>query len=305
MSQQNDRVQSDAIHQLQCLEVWGGSSCADHAASVLGLDISVSARPVGDSVEGGDLYLISSCSSGLISRMLLADVAGHGESVSDLSSKLRKAMHKSINTIDQSKLARTLNTEFDKISDGSKFATALLMTYYAPSGHLIIVNAGHPHPLICRAGTQDWIPIHIESDGVLSHPTNELKAGIKNLPLGVIGSTQYEQIAVKIGAGDRICAFTDAYTEAQSNDGKLLGIDGLSSVLSAVMRSDPDLMEHMLSSAAMAEILSRGFQLADDDHTMLTFFHNGQSSPRAGIGAFSNMIRSSLGFGHSDTLIAG
>ena len=78
------------------MEVWGGSSAADHSASVPGLDISVSSRPIEGSESGGDLYLISSCSSGWFSRILLADVAGHGSDVSDLSHKLRKAMHKSI-----------------------------------------------------------------------------------------------------------------------------------------------------------------------------------------------------------------
>lgn len=295
--------QSNDVHKLQCLEVWGGSSSADHSASVPGLDISVSARPVGDSLAGGDLYLISSCSSGWISRMLLADVSGHGDGVSDLSAKLRKAMHKSINTVDQSKLARTLNTAFDEISGGTKFATALLMTYFAPSGHLILVNAGHPPPLLCRASTQEWVPVDKNAKDTLSQPTKELKVGIKNLPLGVIGSTQYEQIAVKIQCGDRICAYTDAYTEAQTHDGKLLGVEGLSDVLSSVSQSDSIRTQNEFSAATISEILSRGYQLADDDHTMLTFLHNGQSTPKAGINAISKMIKSGLGIGHSDTVI--
>ncbi|PCI11472.1 hypothetical protein COB72_00695 [bacterium] len=287
-------------HELQCLEVWGGSSHADHSASVPGLDISVTARPYGDSEAGGDLYLISSCSSGWISRMLLADVAGHGDAVSDLSAKLRKAMHKSINTVDQSKLARTLNTAFDEISDGSKFATALLMTYFAPTGHLIFVNAGHPPPLLCRAGADQWIPIDQDTDGIMKQSSRDLRVGIKNLPLGVIGSTDYEQIAIKINEGDRICAYTDAYIEAQSPDGKLLGVDGLAQILAATYQSaatsntQPD---------PTHEIQAQGYQLADDDHTMLLFHHNGQSRSKVGPSTLGKLIKNGFGFGHTDTVL--
>jgi phosphoserine phosphatase RsbU/P len=282
---------------LKCLEVWGGSSNANHAASVTGLDISVSSRPVEGSESGGDLYLISSCSSGWISRILLADVSGHGNAVSDLSSQLRKAMHKSINTVDQSKLARSLNKSFDQISDGSKFATALLMTYFAPSGHLILVNAGHPPPLLRRADSDEWHPINQSMPGVLRETSNQVKVGIKNLPLGVISSTQYEQIAIKLNKGDRICAYTDAFTEAQHDNGTLLGTHGLAETLNRSHSHEDS--DHAVS--VLSDIQTRGFNTADDDHTMLMLHHNGQSPSPVGIETVSNYIKNSFGFGHTDT----
>ncbi len=287
-------------YQLKCLEVWGGSSSADHNASVPGLDISVSSRPIEGSESGGDIYLISSCSSGWISRILLADVSGHGSAVSDLSSQLRNAMHKSINTVDQSKLARSLNKSFDQISSGSKFATALLMTYYAPSGHLILVNAGHPPPLICRAQTNQWIPLNKQTPGVLRETTSEVRIGIKNLPLGVIGSTQYEQIAIKINEGDRICAYTDAFSEAQHDNGSLLGSTGLAETLNNTEFGNAS--EN--ASSVLTEIRSRGYKPADDDHTMLMLHHNGQSSPNIKIETVSNFIKNSFGLGHRDTVLS-
>ena len=299
----DNQAQTNESHELHCLEVWGGSSYADHSASVPGLDISVCARPVGESAAGGDLYLISSCSSGWISRMLIADVAGHGDEVSDLSAKLRKAMHNSINTVDQSKLARTLNTSFSEISEGSKFATALLMTYFMPTGHLIFVNAGHPPPLLCRAGSQEWTPIDQGANGVLTKSTRELRVGIRNLPLGIIGSTEYEQIAIKINPGDRVCAYTDAYIEAQSADGQLLGVDGFSKILSRISRDMTRQDEANFSSATFREIQSQGYTLADDDHTMLTFFHNGDTPPNMKLSTVSNFIKNSFGFGHTDTVL--
>ena len=287
-------------HNLKCLEVWGGSSNADHAASVPGLDISVCSRPFEDSDAGGDLYLISSCSSGWISRILLADVAGHGSGVSDLSSKLRKAMHKSINTVDQSKLARTLNKSFDTISEGKKFATAVLMTYFAPSGHLILVNAGHPPPMMRRAGSSDWFPIDQSTPGVLKQTSNQIKVGIKNLPLGVINSTQYEQIAIKINEGDLVVAYTDAFTEAQREDGKLLGTQGLAEVLRDTINPG----DANTAAKVVQNIESNGYHAADDDHTMLILHHNGTSTDPVGMTTISNYLKNSLGLGHSDTFIS-
>ena len=286
-------------HNIKCLEVWGGSSSADHSASVPGLDISVCSRPVQGSESGGDLYLISSCSSGWISRILLADVSGHGSDVSHLSSKLRKEMHKSLNTVDQSKLARHLNNAFEDISGGSKFATALLMTYFAPSGHLIFVNAGHPPPLLRRAGSSEWIQIDQNTPEVLTDPTNDLRIGIKNLPLGVIKSTEYEQLAIKIEQGDLICAYTDAFIEAQSIDGSLLGVSGLTNALSTVNAETSVGM----SKGILNELTTQGFEHAEDDHTMLLLHHNGQHKPSVGITTFANLVKNSLGFGHTDTVV--
>jgi phosphoserine phosphatase RsbU/P len=301
MTKSTNDTSDTTEHQLQCLEVWGGSSFADHSASVPGLDISVSSRPIDE--LGGDLYLISSCASGWTSRILLADVSGHGASVSDLSFKLRKAMHKSINTVDQSKIARSLNSTFDEISEDGKFATALLMTYFAPSGHLIMVNAGHPPPLLCRAGTNDWVEVDEQLDGVLTIPTPELRVGIKNLPLGVIDSTEYEQIAIKFNSGDRFCAFTDGYIEAMKENSQLLGVSGLKEVLTQVL-SESDLSRSIDISNMMRDaITQRGYQLADDDHTMLTLVHNGQTKPNVGIGTLLRLMKNGLGLGHIDSSV--
>lgn len=286
-------------YQLSCLEVWGGSSAADHHATVPGLNIHVHARPIGDA-QGGDLYLISSCSSGWISRMLLADVAGHGQAVSHLSSQLRKAMHKSINTVDQSKLAKTLNKSFDEFSSGSKFATALFMTYFAPSGHLVLVNAGHPPPLICRSGQTSWVPVDTHHQDIITSSNRTSMKSLSNLPLGVIRSTEYEQIAIAFNEGDQICAYTDAYIEAITDDHQTLGMDGFAEILSRI--SNNKVAPEEYSESIAQEIKARGYAIADDDHTLLCFQHNGQRSGGVDFDTVKNYIKNTFGFGHIDTL---
>lgn len=285
-------------HALQCLEVWGGSNRADRTASVPGLDISVHSDPIeGD--RGGDLYLISSCSSGWISRILVADVSGHGRGVTDLSAELRRAMHKSINTVDQSKFARRLNEAFDAFASDGKFATALLMTYFAPSRHLIIVNAGHPPPLRMKHGESSWVPMDRSSMDAITETTSELRVGLMNLPLGVIASTQYEQIAFKLEPGDRVCAYTDAYVEATDSEGKQIGNSGFRKLLEQCPNDTPI----NTFSQVVASLYKRNrVSIADDDRTLVLIENNGSESPKVTVPMVHNWLKHNFGLGHTDTV---
>ena len=288
----------DSTHTLRCLEVWGGSESADHAASVPGLDISVRSRPF-EGVAGGDLYLISSCSSGLITRILLADVSGHGEQVAEFSRQLRTAMHKSINTIDQSKLAQALNRAFEVIGNGERFATALLMTYYAPLEHLIIVNAGHPPPLLSRKGSGSWDPIDLDHPDTVKDTKNELRVGLKNLPLGIVGSTTYEQFAIPVHEGDRVVAYTDAFTESTDpNTGNLLGVSGLASILEGAGATE----NGHLAGDILDSIERSGATIGDDDRTLLAMSLSGGGLPTMGLGTIKRFLTQSFGLGHIDTV---
>ena len=70
-----------ATQQMQCMEVWGGSQLTARGVEFGGLDVWVYSKPYGQAQSGGDVYYASSCATGRISRLLLADVAGHGNSV--------------------------------------------------------------------------------------------------------------------------------------------------------------------------------------------------------------------------------
>ena len=285
-------------HALQCLEVWGGSNRADRTASVPGLDISVHSDPIeGD--RGGDLYLISSCSSGWISRILVADVSGHGSVVTDLSAELRRAMHKSINTVDQSKFARRLNEAFDAFASDGRFATTLLMTYFAPSRHLIIVNAGHPPPLRKRRGENKWAPMDRSSDDAITETSSEIRVGLMNLPLGVIASTQYEQIAFKLEPGDRVCAYTDAYVEAVDSEGKQIGTSGFREMLEQCPLDTPI---NTFSQVVADMFQHKRVSIADDDRTLVLMENNGTESPKVTVPMVHNWLKHNFGLGHTDTV---
>ena len=180
---------------IACMEVWGGHEAFEGGVSVPGNDVFVSCSPHTGDVRGGDIYYVSNCAAGIISRFVLADVAGHGSVVSSTASGLRDLMRRYINTPDQTKFARALNRRFS--SDAGRFATAVLVSYFAPTDHAIICNAGHPRPLHFSVRTRRWAFVDSLSPGVLAAgKPRELTAA--NLPLGVIHPTSYDQFALKL-----------------------------------------------------------------------------------------------------------
>jgi sigma-B regulation protein RsbU (phosphoserine phosphatase) len=122
-----------------------------------GLDCWVYSKPHGKAPCGGDVYYASSCATGRIIRLLLADVAGHGYAVSRVADDLRALMRRFVNRLDQAEFVALLNDQFASSSPGDVFATAIVATFFAPSRRLCLCNAGHPRPLLYSASTrQIW-----------------------------------------------------------------------------------------------------------------------------------------------------
>src|SRR5919107_1849739 len=97
---------------MQCMEVWGGNQIVDSGVVMAGLDAWVFCRPFGASDAGGDVYYVSSCATGRITRLLVADASGHGSAVCDVAANLRTLMHKHVNQIEQTRFVRSMNQQF-------------------------------------------------------------------------------------------------------------------------------------------------------------------------------------------------
>ena len=264
-------------HRLECMEIWGGNQAAEHAVSVPGVDCWVISEPYQGDASGGDMHFVSTCGSGRIARFALADVAGHGQSASDTAVNLRRLMRKHINRLDQTRFARDLNKEFGALTDQGTFATALLASYFAPTDHLIICNAGHPPPLWYRARSDAWLE--------LTHNMPERAEEVHNLPLGIISPTAYYQFAVRLEVGDLVLIYSDALIEARNADGKLLDTEGLREQVSHIDQAHPDRFGPDLLRM-IADY--RGGAPAEDDVTLIVLHHNGARPPRQSIG---DMVR--------------
>src|SRR5271154_3824745 len=141
---------------MQCMEVWGGSQLTEQSVEFGGLDTWVYSKPHGDADAGGDVYYASSCATGRISRLLLADVAGHGHTVASTAADLRTLMRRFVNRLDQTEFVSLLNQQFTALGKDGAFATAVVATFFEPSRRMTVCNAGHPRPLLYRAARKEW-----------------------------------------------------------------------------------------------------------------------------------------------------
>jgi serine phosphatase RsbU (regulator of sigma subunit) len=261
------------------MEIWGGARAADEAISVPGLDLYLFSQPFHDHVSGGDVYLMSICGAGKIARIVLADLAGHGVDPSSVGRSLRQLMRKHVSTADQTQLARELNAEFTSISKEGRFATALLVTYFAPTDHLIVVNAGHPPPLWYQSDRQTWQLL--EASSPETHDTKGAREiGVPNLPLGIIEPTPYVQFAVPLQPDDLVVLYTDALIEGRDRHGEPLGTSGL---LELVRSMDASKFESLSGSLRKALRDLRNGEPPDDDLTILVLHHNAGNPPRLSV----------------------
>jgi hypothetical protein len=256
---------SPAQH-MQCMEVWGGSQLASSGVELGGLDVWVYSKPYGEAQRGGDVYYVSSCATGRISRMLLADVSGHGTSVASTAADLRTLMRRFVNRLDQKEFVRLLNEQFTALSTHGSFATAVVTTFFEPSRRLSLCNAGHPRPLLFRAAEDKW--------SLLGHHEHPEREGLSNIPLGLFVVADYEQLDVELAPGDCLISYTDALMESCDADGKMLGEDGLLRIVNLL----GDVPAEKLIASLLQEISERFPEnLAADDVTLLVVRANGRS----------------------------
>jgi len=252
------------MEHMKCLEVCGGSQLTARGIVIGGLDAWVYSKPHGQAQRGGDVYYASSCAAGRITRLLLADVSGHGTSVAAFAADLRTLMRRFINRWDQAEFVRLLNQQFSALSKRGMYATAIISTFFAPSRKLTLCNAGHPRPILYRAHQKAWSLLGREEHPHLPGPLN--------LPLGLLSVTEYEHFDVELEPGDCVVTYTDALIESSDADGEKLGEEGVLRILKLLGDIEPE----KLIEALLGEIAERYPEnLSDDDVTMLIVRANG------------------------------
>lgn len=247
--------------QMHCMEVWGGNRCIDSGVIMPGLDAWLYSQPCQQETEGGDVHYVSTCASGQVVRMLVADVSGHGSAVSKTAADLRALMRRFVNYHDQLRFVRSLNREFTAASADGVFATAVVMTFDAPTNRVLVSNAGHPPPLWWRAARREWT--------FLKPETADEGADV---PWGIIDGVDYHQFAVRLRVGDLVLSYTDSLTESRDSRGELLGEAGLLERVRELGPPEPgDFLPRLL------DVIGREDEsnLTRDDVTCLLFRPNG------------------------------
>ncbi|BEP13211.1 PP2C family protein-serine/threonine phosphatase [Acidothermaceae bacterium B102] len=147
-----------------------------------------------DARIGGDLYAAVDTPFGV--RLLIGDVRGKGLEAVRLASTLLGAFRERADERDDLRvLLHDLDRAVRRVADDEDFVTAVV-AQVTPDGTLSLANAGHPAPLLLRAGIAT----------VLRPPS-------RCPPLGM--ADECEVLTVELEVGDRLLLYTDGLGEAR------------------------------------------------------------------------------------------
>ena len=259
----------DEPHAMTCMEIWGGNRATSRTVTLPGLDAWVYSLPYQQADSGGDVYYVSNCATGRITRLLLADVSGHGAAVAETANHLRLLMRRYVNHFRQVKFVSSMNDEFANLTHAGGFATAVVSTFIAPSRRLTFSNAGHPCPLIFRSREQRWRLLETHTD------EGPHSGGPSDLPLGIFENGTYAEYELRLDVGDLVLFYTDALIESRGADGELLGSEAF---LKIVLDLDASKPENLLDQIVTKVTSLRPGNLTDDDVTMLLFRATGEAT---------------------------
>ena len=212
------------MRRLKCAEIWGGIKNTDLDVCSSGVTVSLYSSAC-DGGRGGDVYYFSVCGADRVTRLVLADVVGHGEQVAEVSQWVFEQMAARLDDPDLPGMVSHLNRQVVARGFGA-MTTAIVISYYVDLKHLYYCSAGHPP--ILRAADDAWT--------ALPPPAGP---GESNLPLGVLEATRYDMPDAALASGDRLLLYTDGVVEARNADGELFGERRLKAALDDLTGADP------------------------------------------------------------------
>lgn len=223
--------------------------------------VTVAIRAINYRYAGGDYFDLPrlthrvepdrQCSGRDHFGLLLADVAGHGPSAAVEAAMLDAILRTYRSTEDSTPatLAEYVNQHMMTQRPRSAFISAILASYDPNDRTLRYVNAGHPEPLLYRAG---------------QHHGRALDKA-RGIPLGVDREARWSFESVRMRAGDCLVVYTDGLTETRSPTEEQFGLVRLAEALDR-SASDPEAMLNDVSQAL--DDFSEG-QAVQDDQTLI------------------------------------
>ena len=269
-------------HTLQCSEVWSGYRAIENSVLSRGMRAWIWSTPYQDDSEGGDVHYLSLCSGGIVTRIVLADVCGHGSAVSAISEKLCNLFRRFMNAKKQRQVVRVINQEFTQMTKDFRFATAVLVTYEHHRKRLQFSNAGHPPPLFLGVHSGKWTFLDVD-EMASTDDVSEVTEDASNLPFGIDVDAQYDTHVQAIASGERLILYTDAFMEAQSSNGEMLGADGFLAMAQSLTDEHPDQTCESFGRMLLERFHDQFGKDADDDQTLIVIdFGEGRGGPSVG-----------------------
>lgn len=252
-----DRSSDAAARRLVCAELHGGNHPVHAPVTMPGLSGVLYSNPC-HGARGGDVHYLSVCGSGLLARVCVADVAGHGEALAKVGGELHARLRRSLDQPDERRVLKALDRRLAREAI-PVLTTAALLSYYPPAGRLTFSYAGHPRGWLLRVREGVWRRL----DGGVSTAGH---GPLVDLPLATGLSPSFSRGRLRVEPGDRLLLVTDGVLEAPAPDGTEFGTAGVRRVLDA---SDGPV--HALADGLLAALHAHVGQprLTHDD---VTFF---------------------------------
>lgn len=200
---------------------------------------------------GGDTFDYAVSASRL--TISITDAVGHGLRAALLGSlavtAMRNARRGGGEILAQ---AAAANEHLVEQFPGSNFVTAQLLEIDVLTGSSLIINAGHPLPLLLRHGAVSTVPL------------------APDLPLGLRSHTAYRPQRFELQHGDRLLLITDGITEAHLPGMPGFGTDRVARLLITQAHQSPTEFVRQLTAAV---VKFRDGELADDATAVCLDWH--------------------------------
>src|SRR5262245_23804511 len=226
---------------LACAETWAGNKDTASLVELPGLTAWVYSVAAGSGHVGGDVHYVSVCPSCIVSRIALADVSGHGETVAMLGEKLRDLMQLYLRDLEQVALMRDLNQALREDFGDGHYATMVTIGWHGRRGLMVMTNAGHPPPLWYRASRDEWSWLETQRASE--------RGRVSGVPLGLLPDVTYDRLVIRPQSGDVVVLYSDGVSEVTNPAGTELGRDGLIELLRAADLRSPEVLGSRLASA--------------------------------------------------------
>ena len=169
----------------------------------------------------GDLVKVRQTAGHL--RLVVADACGHGRDAAEIlrgAAKAAEGIAVGMAWTSPADVLAKLSAAFadQPFTRRGAFVTSLVMVLDLASGDVRLALAGHPPPILVRAGRavdHDWRSAA--------------------LPLGLIDESAASDVTFRMQPGDTLIAYTDGFPDARAADGSSLGWDGARALLVAAV----------------------------------------------------------------------
>ncbi len=180
----------------------GALSMMLHSAGHVGGDL-VGYFPISENRIG--LYAIDVSGHGVSSALMTARLAGYlSASVPEQNVALRRGSNGALQAVPPAQVLTDLNEMFLTEMETELYFTMVIADLDMATGHAVIAQAGHPHPMVHRrhAGIE--------------------QIGTGGVPIGLIADARYFQFEIQLEKGDRLLLVSDGVTECQDALGNMI-----------------------------------------------------------------------------------